>query len=271
MMKTTQTNGHDLKRLCHLLNTMIEHLDSAPPESALGGIAQYEDEAAELIDSMGLAEEAGIPAELRPVIQRKEGGHDKKGTEEFAKLVEEAGIVEKAEFPEEGFPTCVAFRYVTTDCHVSAAWFNWHAASGLGLGPELDPPRGYKRVKPPPGHPLAELVSSTGPPPLEPDERYIRGFVACLKGWRARCGWNLDANKLRLRNCEDPGQWKPRDGFVAAKAVFANDGKPVSRQTVQGWIETDHPDVDRDPTTGAVWVDGEWLRGRLTKYRRRGT
>ena len=47
----------------------------------------------------------------------------------------------------------------------------------------------YKRVKPPPGHPLAELVSSSGPPPLEPDARYIRTLVACLKGWRSRAQW----------------------------------------------------------------------------------
>lgn len=196
-MTTTQATGRDqqIKRLCWLLDTMIEHLGAAPPESALGGIEQYEDEAAKLIDTTGLADEAGIPAELRPVIQRKEGGHDKKGTEEFAKLVEEAGM--KAEFPEEGFPTCVAFRYVTTDCHESTTWFNWHAASGLGLGPEPDPPRGYKRVKPPPGHPLAELVSSSGPPPLEPDERYIRGFVACLKGWRSRAQWEIGKAKRR--------------------------------------------------------------------------
>ena len=121
MTTTRQEDDRQLKRLFWLLDTMIEHLGAATPESALGGIEQYEDEAAELIETTGLADEAGIPAELRPVIQRKEGGHDKKGTEEFAKLVEEAGIVEKAEFPEEGFPTCGAFRYVTTGCLVSTA------------------------------------------------------------------------------------------------------------------------------------------------------
>ena len=49
-MTTTQTNGRDIKRLCHVLNTMIESLEAAEPENALGRIEEYEDEAAELIE-----------------------------------------------------------------------------------------------------------------------------------------------------------------------------------------------------------------------------
>lgn len=200
-MTTTEATGRDqqIKRLCWLLNTMIESLETSLPENAanaLGGIESLEDEAAELIESTGLAAEAGVPAELRPVIRRTEGGHDREGTEEFAKLVEEAGVVDKAEFPAEGFPTTVGFRFVDPSGHLTAAWFSWHSAAGLTLGPMKDPPPGYKSVQPPPKHPLARLVSND-PPEDEPDERFVRQLLGCLKGWRSRAQWEIGKAKRR--------------------------------------------------------------------------
>lgn len=267
MMKTTQTNGHDLKRLCHLLNTMIEHLEGAEPENALGGIERDEDEAATLIESTGLADEAEIPKELCPVFKRTLLGWEEFGLEEF---VGSAASHEK-------HPTRVSYQFTESSGTVHIRLFDYLTAIGIALGPELEPPPGRKKAIPPPGHWAEKLVSmSSGKPSLpEPDERFVRTLVVCLKGWRSRAQWRATSEVSTERDGAEikmpVGSWKPRDEYVAAKAITANDGKLVSRQTVQGWIETDHPDVDRDPTTGAVWVDGEWLRGRLTKYHRRGT
>ena len=205
-MATTQATWRDqqLKRLCWLLDTMIEHLDSAPPESALGGIEQYEDKAAELIETTGLADEAEIPAEHRPVLKR---------TKLDWVEVELGGITEK-------HPTRVHYRFTGTDGMVDGTLFGYLAASGLSLGPLPDPPRGYKRVKPPPGHPSAELVSSSRPPLPEPDERYIRGLVACLKGWRSRAQWKATGAVPREREAiDDPScsdEWR-RDVLAGEK------------------------------------------------------
>lgn len=184
MTKCSVTNIQQRTRLVWLLDTMIEQLNASPPESALGGIKQYENEAAELIESTGLADEVGIPVELKPVIQRTIVEYDTDGLDEFARLIEELGNCEKVELPKEGFPTCIGFRYVTTDCHICASRFDWFAASGLGSEPLQELPPGYKRVAPPPDHPLAGLVSKE-PKHQEPDDRYIKGLVACLMGWRA--------------------------------------------------------------------------------------
>ena len=141
MMKTTQTNGHDLKRLCHLLNTMIEHLEGAEPENALGGIERDEDEAATLIESTGLADEAEIPKELCPVFKRTLLGWEEFGLEEF---VGSAASHEK-------HPTYVSYQFTESSGMIHIRKFDALTADGLAL-PEFDPPpKGWKKVTPPPG------------------------------------------------------------------------------------------------------------------------
>lgn len=166
---------------------MIEHLNAAPPESALGGIKKYENEAAELIESTGLAEEVGIPDNRLPVFQRKIVEYDTDGLDEFAKLIEKTSG-NKVEVTEESFPTCISYSYETTDNVASYSRFDWFAASGLGSERFPDLPPGHKRVVLPPDHPLFPLqqfASTNTSLRDEPDERYIKGLVACLKGWRA--------------------------------------------------------------------------------------
>ncbi|MCH8824239.1 MAG: hypothetical protein IH984_12140 [Planctomycetes bacterium] len=188
-MKTSQAtkNKQQRVRLGWLLDTMIEHLNAAPPESALGGIEKYENEAAELIESTGLAEEVGIPDNRLPVFQRIIVEYNTDGLDEFAKLIEKTSG-SKVEVTEESFPTCISYKYETTDNVASYSRFDWFAASGLGSERIPDLPPGYKSVVLPPDHPLFPLqqfASKSTSLRDEPDERYIKGLVACLKGWRA--------------------------------------------------------------------------------------
>lgn len=183
MTKCSVTNKQRRTKLVWLLDTMIEQLNAAPPESALGGIEKYEDEAAALIESTELAEEVGIPDNRLPVFQRIITEYNTEGLDEFAKLIEKTSG-SNIGVTEESFPTCISYRYETTGELSSISLFDWFAASGLGREPRQEIPPGYKRVEPPPGHPLTDLVSNE-PKHREPDERYIKGLVACLMGWRA--------------------------------------------------------------------------------------
>lgn len=144
---------------------MVEQLESAAPEGALSGIEQYADEAAELIETTGLAAEAEIPTERRPVLKR-----NMLSWEEFG-----FGHTEK-------HPTRVSYCFTETNGTWHYRLFDYLPTCGITMGPELDSPRGLKRAKVPPGHWAAKLVSTKWPPPLEPDSQFIQTLVVCLKG-----------------------------------------------------------------------------------------
>lgn len=210
-MTTAQASGRDqqVKRLCWLLDTMIELLEGAQPENALVGIEQYEIEAAELIETTGLADEAEIRAEFRPVLKRTLLGWEEFGMEEF---VGSAAAHEK-------HATYVNYQFTESGGMFHSRKFDALTADGLAL-PKLDPlPPGRKETKPPPGS-WAEklqqqLASCRRRPPLpDPDASFVQTLVMCLKGWLRRAQWKASVEVSAEGSTEpdpkeDGGEDKP--------------------------------------------------------------
>ena len=240
-MTTTQTTGHDLKRLCYLLGTMIEQLEGAEPENALGRIEEYEDEAAELIKTTGLADEAEIRDEFRPVFKRT-----MLGWEEF-------GI---GDTPHEKHPTYVSYQFTESSGLIHIRKFDALTAMGLALPPLPEPLPGWKKAKPPAGSFAEKLMSmsSGGPPPLpEPDARFVQTLVVCLKGWRSRAQWKATGEVLDKREVID-------DPIANHKLADLCDLDPdtVSIQMRKALIA-----AGRAVKTGGAGISRDWTHDQL--------
>jgi len=132
-----------------------------------------------LIESTGLADEAEIRAEFRPVLKRT-----MLGWEEF-------GI---GDAPHEKHPTYVSYQFTESSGMFHSRKFDALTAMGLAM-PKLDPPpKGWQKSKPPPGSWAEKLQQqlgsmSRGPRFREPDASFVQTLVMCLKGWLSRAQW----------------------------------------------------------------------------------
>lgn len=251
-MTTTQTTGHHLKRLCYLLGTMIEQLEGAEPENALGRIEEYEDEAAELIKTTGLADEAEIRDEFRPVFKRT-----MLGWEEF-------GI---GDTPHEKHPTYVSYQFTESSGMIHIRKFDALTAMGLAM-PKLDPPpKGWQKSKPPPGSWAEKLQQqlgsmSRGPRFPEPDASFVQTLVMCLKGWRARAQWKLTSEipdeRVVIDDSSSADEWRQ-------KILAGEEDNILSIGKAAGYIEMSDKTIYRMMGAGLPYTQPE---GKPKKPRR---